>query len=316
MASSAWADVEFLWAVQGAGQKVPSSLYAINPNNGQVLGLIGSCNAQTVSGLSKNPLNGVLYATQGQSVVPRSLLTINKTTGAATVIGSTTDGIMDTAFASDGTLFGWDASTSKLVKINLTTGALTNVGSNFSTFRPAGITFALDGTLVVVTNQGTTHAETFTADKTTGNKITGPLNSPVTQMHNMLATSRTGRLYGGSRVSGATDLYIVNYISGVMTFVGKVPLSLDGFTFDTAAPPTMAVAGKKKVKTTKSKITLKGTAASLLPLTVSAKGKSAIVAAGSWKLAVKLKKGKNKLTLVCADGMGQSVVTKVTVTRS
>jgi len=315
-ALSGRADVEFLWAVNGAGPAQPSSLYAINPSNGAVLGLIGACNAVTVSGLSKSPIDGALYATEGANS-PHKLLRIDKTTGAATVIGSTGVGIMDTAFASDGTFYGWDASTSKLVTINLSTGAVTTIGSNFSTFRPAGISFTLDGTLVVETNFGTTHAETFTVNKTTGNKITGPLNSTVTQMHNMLSTSASGALYAGSRVSGGTNLYLVNVATGVTTFVAMVSgLSLDGFTFDTAAPPTFAVKGKKKIATTKASVTLKGTANSLLPLTVSAKGKSAKVTAGSWSLKVKLKKGKNKLTLVCADGMGQSVATKVTVTQN
>lgn len=317
---SASADVEFLWAVDGAGPQQPSSLYAINPNNGQVLGRIGACNAVTVSGLSKNPLTGVLYATQGQNS-PQGLLQIDKTTGAAVTIGPITDGIMDTAFASDGTLFAWDASTSKLVTINLTTGALTNIGSNFSTFRPTGLTFALDGTLVVVSNQATLHAETFTVNKTNGNKITGPLASTVTQMHNMLSTSAAGLLYAGERAGAGTNLYIVNSVTGVMTFAATVPgLALDGFTFDTAAPPAFAVGGKRKIKTKKAVVILKGSASSLLPLTVSVNGKSvkaatAMVSGGAWALKIKVKPGKTVLTLTCADGMGQGAApARVTVT--
>jgi hypothetical protein len=228
---------------------------------------------------------------------------------------------MDTAFAADGTLFGWNASTAKLVTINLTTGALTLIGSNFGVAnQPTGLSFMLDGTLVVVTNNGAS-MQTYTVNKTTGNKITGPLAGTVTKMHNMLSTSGSGLLYAGERVGAGTNLYIVNSVSGATTFVATVPgLALDGFTFDTAAPPAFAVGGKKKIKTKKSAITLKGSASSLLPLTVSVKGKAikvkpATVSGGVWKLKVKVKPGKNVLTLTCADGMGQSAApAKVTVT--
>jgi hypothetical protein len=86
--------------------------------------------------------------------------------------------------------------------------------------------------------------------------------------------------------------------------------------FDNAGPPTLAVTGKKKLKTSKSTVTLKGTASSLLPLTVSVpKNKAAKVANGTWTLKVKLKSGKNVLRLTCVDGFGQSATAKVTVKR-
>jgi len=315
-AFSARADVEFLWGVDGAGipgSPQSSSLYAINPGNGQVLGLIGACGANTVSGLSRHPSTGLLYATQGQNG-PRKLLRIDKTTGAATVIGSTTNGVMDTAFASNGTLYGWDATTRKLVTINLSTGALTQIGTNISSSNPVGITFGLNGTLYLETS--VVSAQLYTVNPATGNKILGPLAGSVTKPSNLLSTDSAGRLVAGVRGSGGTGLYFVNPTTGAMSLIGTVALSLDGITFDTAAAPSFAVNGRKKIKTTKASVTIRGTATSVLPLTVSAKGKSAIVAAGSWSLKVKLKKGKNKLTLVCADGMGQSVATTVTVTRN
>jgi hypothetical protein len=100
---------------------------------------------------------------------------------------------------------------------------------------------------------------------------------------------------------------------------------LDGFTFDTAAPPTFAVAGKTKIKTKKPTVTVRGSAASLLPLTVSVtgrlvKGKAVkvspvAVSGGAWTFKLKLKPGKTVLTLTCTDGMGQSAApAKVTIT--
>lgn len=318
---AARADVEFLWGVTGAAGAA-SSLYAINPANGQVLGMIGATGKVCLSGLAIQPGTKTLFASQGQlsptGASPKAFFQIDKATGVATQVGAAlanTMPISDLAIRSDGTLFGFGigGTVKKLLTINTSTAAVTTIG-NTNNITNVSLTFGNDGTLYLVRTNGL-----FTVNPATGvmSALVAALSGATTQFDNFMATNAAGAVFGGLRTGGGTTIYRLNTTTGVTTLAATVAgVALDGMAFDTAAPPTFAVNGKKKIKTTKSSLTIKGTATSVLPLTVSAKGKSSIVAAGSWSLKVKLKKGKNKLTLVCADGMGQSVVTTVTVTRN
>lgn len=320
-AGGARADVEFLWGVTGAAGAA-SSLYAINPGNGQVLGMVGATGKVCLSGLAIQPGSKTLFASQGQlsptGASPKAFFRIDKSTGAASAVGAplaNTMPISDLAVRADGTIFGFGigGTVKKLVTINPATAAVTTIG-NTNNLTNVSLTFGGNGTLYLVRTNGL-----FTVNPATGvmSALVAALSGATTQFSNFMATNGAGAVFGGLRAGGGTNLYRLNTTTGVTTLAATIPgVALSGMTFDTAAPPTISVTGKKKIRTTKAKITLKGRAVSVLPLTVTAKGsKAAKVKAGAWKLTAKLKSGRNKLKLLCADGMGQSVVTKVVVTR-
>ncbi|MFL6514738.1 MAG: hypothetical protein ACJ8M1_06925, partial [Chthoniobacterales bacterium] len=121
------------------------TLYQVNSSNADLISSVPITNASGggnigITGLAFNPVDGTLYGvtvrdTANGNTVSASLVTINTTTGVATVIGSLGNGqaIGDIAFASNGTLYGWEARNPfSLATISLTTGAVTTVGSSGS----------------------------------------------------------------------------------------------------------------------------------------------------------------------------------------
>ena len=155
-----------------------SRLFSINRYTGATTAFGGISSTINLSsgGLAINPVTGVMYATGGFSDgvtahQSTGLFTIDKTTGAATLVGfaggncCTGDfGIMlnGLGFRSDGTLFanGWalggpsypDSSTSHLYTVDLATGIATNIGPSGVTLgrslKYSGLAFRDDGTLL------------------------------------------------------------------------------------------------------------------------------------------------------------------------
>lgn len=157
-----------------------SRLFTINRYTGAVTAFGGMSDAINITsgGLAIDPVTGVMYATGTvNDPDPRvshqstALLTIDKTTGAATLVGyaggncCTGDfGIMlnGLGFSSDGTLYanGWalggpsypDSSTSHLYTVDLATGVPTNIGPSGvdvgRSLKYSGLAFGDDGTLL------------------------------------------------------------------------------------------------------------------------------------------------------------------------
>jgi hypothetical protein len=297
---SAWADVEFLWGVTGA--RTASSLYQINPKNGAVLSLVGATGANSLAGLAVQPGTRTLYAANG-SASPFGLFAINKSTGAASLIGASGKVIPAMTFSSAGVLYAWDQNGAKLVTLNLSTGAATTIGGNL-TPSGTGLAFGPTGTLYLKKA-----AELYTISPTTGLKLTGPLTlAGGIAYHNLLVFNSAGTLFTGVRPTNGTNtnLYTVNPVTGATSFVFTIPLRITGLAFDTAPTPTLTVTGKKKITTTRTTITLKGKATSVLPLKISVKGKTTMAANGAWTLKLKLKRGKNIFTIDGSDALGQS----------
>src|SRR5205823_6003929 len=101
---------------------------------------------------------------------PGSLITINKTTGQGTLVGSfgfTGQSMADLTFTSDGTLYGWlEANTDSLFSINLATGAGTQVGaSGLDTF---GSGLAANGSNVLFYAGEGNRGQFYTINRTTG----------------------------------------------------------------------------------------------------------------------------------------------------
>lgn len=136
----------------------------------------GSSINLTSGGLAVHPLTGVMYATGGyndgvSAHQSTGLFTVDKTNGAATLIGFAGGnccvgdfGVMlnGLGFRSDGTLFanGWalggpsypDPNQSHLYTVNLATGAATHFGPSGVTLgrslKYSGLAFSADGTLL------------------------------------------------------------------------------------------------------------------------------------------------------------------------
>ena len=155
-----------------------SRLFRIDRSTGAVTALAGLSSFINLSsgGLAINPLTGVMYATGGfndglSAHQSTGLFTLDKTSGAATLIGfaagnccSGDFGVMlnGLGFRSDGTLFanGWalggpsypDPSDSHLYTVDLGSGAANHIGATGVTLgrslKYSGLAFAANGTLL------------------------------------------------------------------------------------------------------------------------------------------------------------------------
>lgn len=316
--SGALANREFLWGVTGA-KGAPSNLYAINPANGKLLGKIGSTGAVNLTGIEVK--DGKLYAVQGQlspsGASNKRLYVLNKSTAKASVIATLDPkySISDLALRkSDGVMFGFgvNSAVKKLLTIDITTGAITEIGA-MNNIGEVSVTFLNDGTLCLVRTNGF-----FTMNPATGASLTGPfaLSGATLTIDNFMDTSAAGTIYCGERSGNDTLLYTLDPNTRVTTLVGTVKgAALSGLAFDLAVPPVFKASGAKNLRTTKSSVKLKGTAKSLVPLTISTKGASAKAKNGKWQLKAKLKPGKNTIKLTCDDGLGQKKKAKVVVIR-
>ena len=146
--SAASLSAQDVYIASGSGGTA-GTLYKFNLSTGQQLSSVPITNvsgngAIGVTGLAFNPVNGVLYGvsvnnTDLGNTVASSLLTINPTTGKATVLGRLTLGsafapVSDISFAPDGTLYAWEArSPFSLATVGLSgaqTAKLTTVGNS------------------------------------------------------------------------------------------------------------------------------------------------------------------------------------------
>ncbi len=243
---------ETLYAATGS-KGAAGVLYTVNPVTAaftMVAPITTSGGAIGMTGMAFDPLNGILYGVTGfeSPTSKRSLVTINPTTGSATVIGALLDSgsantISDISFRSDGTLFG--LSPSSLYTINLGTGALTSIGSTGSNTPGGALAFNSAGTLYTASSAV---GRVDTLNPATGARTTGPLftNSPhagTLGAMNAFAFSGANVLYGSDSdraQNGATtvavNLVTINTTTGVVTNVGVLPNDVDAIAFGPAVP--------------------------------------------------------------------------------
>src|ERR1039457_4212232 len=139
------------------GDDAGNGLYTIDPLTSQptLVGPIAIDGSQVgVTGLAIHPQTHVMYGVTTDLESPPELITIDPTTGNATLIGGVSlFAVPDITFSADGTLYGWQKGAAEdvvapaakasgrralanplggLVRINLTTGAATFVGTPVS----------------------------------------------------------------------------------------------------------------------------------------------------------------------------------------
>ena len=132
------------------GDGIAGNLVVLDPATGAVTSTVGPVGFP-VTGLAVDPADGVIYGSTGAESDPQgALITINRDTGAGTLIGEVAGGdpAADLTFLN-GTLFGWIERTPKdLATIDKATGAATIVGdSGLTQTRGSGLAAAPDGTL-------------------------------------------------------------------------------------------------------------------------------------------------------------------------
>ncbi len=126
-----------LYGANGAIGNADTSLYILNPANGDVVQDVGGIGF-AVTGLAFDPTTGILYgSTSKQSVSPNSLVTINLGTGAGTLVGpfnisfnDVDQTLADLTFTPGGTLYGSATQNGDLYTVNTATGAATLVGAS------------------------------------------------------------------------------------------------------------------------------------------------------------------------------------------
>ncbi len=164
-----------------------STLFSINRYTGALaeVGPMGSGINLTSGGLAVHPQTGVMYATGTNGFQSSALFTVDKTSGAATLVGQSGGqccsapfgfNMNGLGFASDGTLFanGFTLSntSSHLYTLNLSNGLATDIGAHGTNvgrdLKYSGLAFAADGTLFSLGSYDAASGALFTVNALTG----------------------------------------------------------------------------------------------------------------------------------------------------
>ncbi len=164
--------------------------------------------------IAMNPITGVLYGRTGDG----RLATVSTTTGAATVIGSSSAFINGLTFDSSGTLYGSGNTT--LYTVNIATGAATSIGS---------IGFSSSGDLAFSSN-GTLY---MSAGGSSGDRLVSinPGTGAGSLIGNIGYTSVYGLNFENSTLYGFTlagQTISINTTTGVGTFVANNGIRANG----------------------------------------------------------------------------------------
>jgi hypothetical protein len=241
---------EVLYGADGAGGTT-SNLYILNPATGAVVTTVGNIGF-AVTGLAIHPSTGVMYGSTGRmsATSPHSLITIDKTTGAGTLVGTflvgSAETMADLTFTSDGTLYGWlEPSTDSLFTINTATGQATLVGnSGLDTFG-SGLA-ASSANVLFYAGFGDT-GDLDTINRTTGLPTTvGTLNGSTDRSISAMAFNSAGTLYAVRLDESRTpprvaDLLTINTTTAAITILGPTINNLDAIVFDGIAAPAAVV---------------------------------------------------------------------------
>jgi PKD repeat protein len=228
-----------LYAARDVGST--SDLYLVDPVTAALtsIGDIGD----SMSGMAWDPTTGVLYGcTAGStSANPQSLLTIDRSTGAGTLVGGFGRQMHDLAFDTDGNLWGVDTN-GRVCQIDKATGTVTHVFSG-GTYG-GGIDFDSGGTLWRV---GDRLLNDSTVDTSDGTQTIASTVSDSTQ-------KKTGKFdpndlfwlgSPGGVGGGATDLTTVDAPSGTVTEINPFsPVTIGALAWynETPIPPNFSAA--------------------------------------------------------------------------
>jgi hypothetical protein len=199
-----------------------------------------------VTGMAAQPSSGIFFGITSPlaSDLPQSLVTIDPTTGKATLVGALKFAGSDISFNRAGILYTWLPATSQLGTVNTETGAVTPIGIAGPPSSPAGL--AIDsGGIAYITPKGAA-GSLDTVDIATGTLKTGPplTGAPFPSVINSMTFTPSGLLLAVNSNAGApahTRLVTINTATGVVSNIGTLPDDTDALTF--AQGPTRGQPG-------------------------------------------------------------------------
>jgi hypothetical protein len=265
LACAGSASAELLYGANGAGNR-PADLLILDPSTGGVLRTVGPI-GYGVTGLAIDPTTGTLYGVTGRSndpgtaPSPHSLITINRATGAGTVIGDdkgTGNVIADITFTPDGALFGWLEGEDSLATLSKATGASTLVGESGLNTYGSGIASNSSGVLYYA-GEGE-QGPLRTVDRNTGlTTVVGTLNgSSLEPGIAALAFNGAGQLFGATTPSDegtlGSNLITIDPATAAITSSHPAIDRLDALVF----VPSRSAVLKKKLKNGGEKVRLFG----------------------------------------------------------
>ena len=248
----------------GANPAAPN-LYTLDPETGNILTTIGLVGFNA-TGMAVDPTTGILYGTTGTNDPtggnPLSLITIDLTTGAGTLVGPARDAALtdhnlaDIAFDSTGQLYGWSELTDELFAVNKTTGALTLMGANTLSTSGSGLIFDLTNTLYLF---GDADDSYWTINKTTGLSLSNPsflnpsgsslgIGSAAVDSANIIFANR------GAPSGGAPwDLIVPEQSTGIIVSMGGNNLTMQYMNalavYEDTYNPVVTITAPTKTKT-------------------------------------------------------------------
>jgi uncharacterized repeat protein (TIGR01451 family) len=231
-----------LYAVDGAGNN-PSSLYTVNAGTGLATFVanitISATQVSHVTGLAFDPTDGTLYGFMngGQGFYPDpdhadgTLLTINKTTGVATVVGSVGLAgihVADIAFDPLGNLYAWtggcgdetcNSNGSDLYTLDTSTGTSSKVSESGTLGFQTGLAINPIGRMFMKSYQAI-----FPVNQFTGHVFAPAPNSALGNTRAALAFGPGTVLYSASFNSPA-NLVTIAPLTGAVTTIGSMGVS-------------------------------------------------------------------------------------------
>jgi hypothetical protein len=243
--SAATGAADVLYLVDGAGG-APTTLYKMDEDTGDLI-TIGSTGLTNVTGIAFHPVSGVLYGvTSGDGAADASsLLSINVSTGVATVIAVHGEQIPDISFDSSGTLYAWtekvttdSATLDSLNTLNLATGALTRVNPRRAINSAAtGLAFDSFDELYVKSRDILYGMDAATGETTGVVQVLDP--QPAGGRYtNALAFDSSDVLYTLWGTGGNSILVAVNPANGETTELGLIDLPrMSAIAFQATSAP-------------------------------------------------------------------------------
>ena len=223
-----------------ADAPIAGNLYSVNLASGSAT-LIGAirlpdAKAIGVTGMAFHPQTGVLYGITSDVSPnsPHSLVTIDATTGKATLVGDLNLIGSDLAFDSKGTLYVWMQGTSQLGTVDTSTAVVTPIGKARPAGPPAGIAIDPQG-MVYVTAKGAS-GTLDNVDLATGALQVGPVltGAPFSTQINSMSFSPSGLLLAVNSNGGSpanTRLVTINTATGAVATIGTLPDDTDALAF-------------------------------------------------------------------------------------
>jgi hypothetical protein len=219
---------------------IAGNLYSVNlaTSTATLIGAIRLSGARPigVTGMAAHPKTGVVYGiTSEQSPnSPRSLVTIDPTSGVATLVGELAAVGSDISFDAKGKLYMWLPGTSQLGIIDPSSASVMPLGRPGPPGSPAGIAIDPQG-MVFVTAKGA-GGTLDNVDLASGALQVGPVltGAPFATQINSMSFSPSGLLLAVNSNGGSpaeTRLVTINTATGLVTTIGALPDDTDALAF-------------------------------------------------------------------------------------